>query len=192
MAGVAFSALAQDGKDKLSGPDTFAGIEDESARSAALFEEMGKVLQHPRCVNCHPKGDRPLQGNDSHLHQPPVQRGLANIGVPAMYCTTCHGSENVAFSTGPGSIPGHAPWMLAPIEMAWEGKTLAEICAQLQDPARNGHRTLDKMYDHMANDGLVGWGWHPGPGRDPAPGDQQTFGALAKAWIDSGAACPQG
>jgi hypothetical protein len=44
----------------------------------------------------------------------------------------------------------------------------------------------------MANDGLVGWGWHPGPGRDPAPGDQQTFGALAKAWIDSGAACPQG
>jgi hypothetical protein len=82
--------------------------------------------------------------------------------------------------------------MLAPIEMAWEGKTLAEICEQLKDPARNGNRTLDKMYDHMANDGLVGWGWDPGPGRDPAPGDQQTFGALAKAWIYSGAACPQG
>ena len=28
-----------------------------------LFTELGKVLTHPRCVNCHPAGDRPRQGD---------------------------------------------------------------------------------------------------------------------------------
>jgi hypothetical protein len=42
----------------------------------------------------------------------------------------------------------------------------------------------------MAEDSLVGWGWHPGAGRAPAPGTQAEFGALIKAWADSGAACP--
>ena len=34
-------------------PAAFDGITDQTARSAALFEEMGKVLQSPRCLNCH-------------------------------------------------------------------------------------------------------------------------------------------
>ena len=42
----------------------------------------------------------------------------------------------------------------------------------------------------MAHDELVGWGWSPGEGRTPAPGTQQQFGELIRAWIDSGAACP--
>jgi hypothetical protein len=29
--------------------------------------------------------------------------------------------------------------------MAWEGKTLAEICAQLKDPARNGGRKVEEL-----------------------------------------------
>ena len=33
-------------------------------RSVALFAELGKVLTHPRCVNCHPAGDRPRQGDE--------------------------------------------------------------------------------------------------------------------------------
>jgi len=48
---------------------------EEEARSLALFVEIGRVLTHPRCVNCHPAGDAPLAGDDSHLHQPPVVRG---------------------------------------------------------------------------------------------------------------------
>lgn len=82
--------------------------------------------------------------------------------------------------------------MLAPREQAWEGKSLGEICRQLKDPARNGERTLAELHEHMAEDGLVGWGWHPGEGRAPAPGSQEQLGILVKAWIDSGAACPQG
>jgi hypothetical protein len=46
------------------------------------------------------------------------------------------------------------------------------------------------MHEHMAHDSLVGWGWAPGGQREPAPGTQAQFGALIKAWIDTGAACP--
>lgn len=176
---------------ELRGPGDFAGIADERARAVALFEEMGQVLQHPRCVNCHPAGDRPLQGEAMVPHQPPVVRGDGGMGVPGMFCTTCHGAENVAFVGAEGSIPGHEVWFLAPIEMAWEGRSLGEICAQIKDPARNGGKTLAELHEHNAHDGLVGWGWHPGEGREPAPGDQETFGALTQAWIDAGAHCPE-
>ena len=40
----------------------FADIADDTQRARALFAEIGKVIQHPRCVNCHPRTDRPLQG----------------------------------------------------------------------------------------------------------------------------------
>ena len=42
----------------------------------------------------------------------------------------------------------------------------------------------------MAQDSLVACGWSPGAGRVAAPGTQAEFGALIKAWIDTGAACP--
>ncbi|MGY9047896.1 hypothetical protein P775_05910 [Puniceibacterium antarcticum] len=171
--------------------DEFSAIESESERSVAVFQEMMKVIESPRCLNCHPRGDSPLQGDDMHVHMPPVQRGAADFGAPGMYCTTCHGSQNVAFATGAGSIPGHTPWQLAPIEMAWVGKTAPEICDQLKDPARNGDRSLAEIHEHMAEDGLVGWGWEPGKGRTPAPGNQQVLGELVQAWIDTGAMCPE-
>lgn len=87
-------------------------------------------------------------------------------------------------------MPGNPAWHLAPIEMAWHGKALGEICAQIKDPERNGGKTLAELYEHMAEDSLVGWGWAPGAGRTPAPGTQETFGQLIEAWIESGAACP--
>lgn len=175
----------------LKSPEAFANISDKAERSVALFNEMGKVLTHPRCVNCHPRGDSPLQGMAMEEHEPPVVRGQGNFGAPAMRCMTCHGPENVAYSTQPGSVPGHPRWHLAPKEQAWEGKSLREICVQLKDKERS-HMTLAQLHEHNANDTLVGWGWNPGPGRQPAPGSQEVFGALTKAWIDSGAQCPQG
>ena len=170
--------------------DEFASIEDETERSQALFEEMFVVIEHPRCLNCHPVDDSPRQGMDMTMHNPPVVRGDGGMGAPGMRCSTCHGTENVAYATGEGSIPGHEPWHLAPIEMGWIGLTSAEVCAQLKDPERNGDRTLAELHEHNAEDGLVGWGWHPGEGREPAPGTQAIFGELTQAWIDTGAACP--
>jgi hypothetical protein len=66
----------------LRDPAAFAAIADQAARSRALFTEAAKVITSPRCVNCHPAGDRPTQGNDMHVHMPPVTRGDAGLGVP--------------------------------------------------------------------------------------------------------------
>ena len=170
----------------LATPQSFDGISDTAARSAALFTEAGKVLTSPRCVNCHPAGDRPLQGEAHRLHQPPVARGPDGFGTVSMRCAMCHQSANF----DPAGVPGNPHWHLAPREMAWQGKTLGEICAQIKDPARNGGRSLQQILTHMATDTLVGWAWAPGFGRKPAPGTQQELGALIAAWMKTGAACP--
>lgn len=170
---------------------SFNSIADKGARSVALFEEMGKVIQHPRCVNCHPRTDRPNQGDASTPHNTPVTRGPDGHGAPGLECATCHGPANVAFSNGKGSIPGHPDWHLAPKSMAWEGASLGAICEQIKDPKRNGGKTLAQIAEHHAHDGLVGWGWNPGPGRAPVPGTQAEFGALTRAWIANGAKCPK-
>ena len=180
-------------QEELRAASELESIADESARSVALFEEAGKVIQHPRCVNCHPAGDRPLQGMAMRPHEPPVFRGDANFGLVGMTCNTCHGSENVTLADQADdikSIPGNPNWHLAPIEMAWEGKSLGEICTQIKDPARNGGKTIDEIVEHMAHDDLVGWGWHAGAGREPVPGTQEAFGELIKYWAETGAACP--
>lgn len=180
-------AVSESEPDKLAAPETFAAIADQEARSAALFAELGKVLTHPRCVNCHPAGDRPRQGEHGRLHQPPVARGADGHGLAAMRCPICHQHANF----DPGRVPGHPEWHLAPASMAWEGKTLGEICAQIKDPARNGNRTLEDLVHHIGTDTLVGWAWAPGVGRQPAPGTQKEAGALVDAWVKSGAFCPQ-
>jgi hypothetical protein len=185
VAGLGASAVFAQGSRTLRDPSAFAAIRDPAARSAALFVEAGKVLQHPRCLNCHPDGDRPSQGT-GYPHQPPVQRGADGHGITAMRCTTCHQTANF----DPGRVPGHPNWHLAPASMAWQQKSLAEICAQVKDPARNGGHSLSEMVEHMAHDSLVGWAWNPGVGREPAPGSQASLGALVKAWAEAGAACP--
>jgi hypothetical protein len=177
---------ASDQSDSLASPESFASIADTAARSAAIFTELGKVLTHPRCVNCHPAGDRPRQGDMARLHQPPVERGADGQGLPAMRCSICHQQANFDAA----GVPGNPIWQLAPREMAWEGKTLAEICAQIKDPARNGNRSVDALIEHIGEDHLVGWAWAPGYGRQPAPGTQKQSGALVEAWVKTGAECP--
>ena len=172
--------------DSLKSPEDFANIKDDNERSVALFEEAAKVILHPRCANCHPAGDRPHQGDNSHLHQPPITRGPDNFGAIGMRCTTCHGPSNFDATRA----PGNPKWHMAPIEMAWFGKSLADICAQIKDPKRNGGKTLDELVVHMSTDHLVGCGWNPGTGRTPAPGTQAEFGKLIKYWVETGAHCP--
>jgi hypothetical protein len=182
---------AQNGTE-LRPPTAFAGITDLQARSRALFTEAAKVIMSPRCMNCHPAGDRPTQGNDQHPHEPFVIRGDGGGGVPGNTCTACHTDRNFTLGDGASyqSIPGHPRWALAPIEMAWQGKSPSEICAQLKDRNRNGGRDLALLHEHLAKDDLIAWGWNPGLGREPAPGTQARLGELIQAWIESGAQCP--
>jgi hypothetical protein len=171
----------------LRSPESFASIADRSDRSRALFAEAGKVIEHPRCLNCHPVGERPTQGADMHPHGPLVVRGADDKGAVGMRCTTCHQGANFE----PSGVPGNPLWHVAPASMAWQQRSLAQICEQIKDPRRNGGKTLAQIQEHMAHDELVGWGWHPGGTREPAPGTQAQLGALIAAWIESGAACPR-
>ncbi len=179
-------AASQANSNTLASPESFSSIADTDARSAAMFTELGKVLTHPRCVNCHPAGNRPRQGDQSQLHQPPVERGADGHGTEPMRCSICHQKANFE----PGRVPGHPEWHIAPREMAWEGKTLPEICTQIKDSARNGGRKPEDLIHHIGEDTLVGWAWAPGYGRTPAPGTQKAAGALVEAWLKSGAICP--
>ena len=178
------AALAQSAD--LRSPQSFSSIADPAARARALFVEAGKVIQSPRCQNCHPNGDRPTQGDDSHLHLPLVVRGADNLGATALRCMTCHQGANFP----PAGVPGHPLWQVAPLSMAWQTKSLGQICEQIKDRQRNGGKSLAQIQEHMGHDSLVGWAWNPGGNRAPAPGTQAQFGALIEAWIAGGAACP--
>ena len=165
----------------------FAVLGDDEARSRGLFLEASRVMLHPRCANCHPAGDAPLQGDARAPHDPPVARGPDDHGAPAMECSSCHQDTNAVLAR----VPGAPHWALAPRSMAWTGKTPREVCEQLKDPARNGGKTLPQIVEHSAHDPLVAWGWQPGAGRLPAPGDQASFGVLVAAWAQTGAHCPK-
>lgn len=167
---------------------------EATAAGLAEWEKVYAVFSHPRCANCHVEDDRPRWSGPhygaAHHHGFNVQRGAdgSGFGNPGLRCTTCHFSSNSSKLHGP---PGAENWHLAPAEMVWWQKSSAEICAQIKDPERNGGRTLEEVAVHVRDDGLVGWGWAPGPGREPAPGSaEETFAALS-AWAASGAPCPQ-
>ena len=190
LAGLAASASAQQAPvsptAELRPASSFAGIADPRARAVALFTEAGKVLQHPRCLNCHPAGERPSQTDLMRPHQPLVVRGADGHGAPGLGCPTCHHAANF----DPARVPGDPAWHLAPVAMAWQGHSLGQICEQIKDPARNGNRDMAAILDHVTNDHLVGWAWLPGADRTPAPGTQAQFGALMRAWADAGGSCP--
>jgi hypothetical protein len=165
---------------------------DSRAESEKLFMQMHTVLVHPRCLNCHPKGDTPKQGMEARLHVPPMTRGAADKGPPGMHCDTCHQSANFAAS----GVPGAPMWHLAPRSMAWEGLTAGQICRQMLDRKRNGNKSLEQIVHHLTDDKLVAWGWEPGidvngKAREPVPLPKTEFNRIVRAWADSGAACPR-
>jgi len=175
------------GTNELRALSEFDAIHDRGDRSRALFGEVARVLGHPRCINCHPSGDTPHQRMAMELHDPPVVRGPADNGVAGMECTTCHQDRNQRLTR----VPGAPNWHLAPIAMAWVGKSVSSICNQIKDPARNGGKTLAQIIEHVGHDELVGWAWAPGADREPAPGTQAQFSALTAAWVETGAECPE-
>lgn len=158
--------------------------------SREAFSQVYKVLTSPRCQNCHPAGDAPLQGDDSHVHLQNVKRSKDGRGVYGMRCDTCHQTANLA---GEHMPPGNPKWGLPPAEhkMVFVGRKAGELCRQLKDPKQNGGRTLEQIFEHVSQDDLVGWGWNPGDGRTLPPLTRAETSAQLRTWIDGGAACPE-
>jgi cytochrome c5 len=184
--------LAQGCQTKQSEPA--AGNQKSSAKngaaaSRAAFLAAYQVFMHPRCVNCHPKGDQPLQGEDSHIHFQNVQRGPDGKGLFAMKCRNCHQDKNLP---GLDMPPGHPEWHLPPAHtrMVFEGVSPAQLARQLKDPKENGGKTLEQIIHHAAEDSLVATGWHPGPGRSTPPLSQAELGKKLREWVDQGAVIP--
>lgn len=162
--------------------------EADSIRSVKAFEKVYTVLMSPRCVNCHPKGDIPLQGDDSHLHQMMPQRGADGKGLYAMKCANCHQPEN---TLGIHMPPGNPNWHLptADMKMIFEGRSPHELAQQLVDPEQNGHKDMKALIEH-ADDGLVLGGWNPGEGLKLPPMSHAEFKKAWIEWIEKGAYAP--
>lgn len=158
----------------------------------AAFETVRAVLQHPRCQNCHPAGDAPLQGDEGRIHAMNVQRGPEGRGMVGQECTTCHGPANPPSNYGrnvpPGVIEGwHMP---KPEEkLVFVGMAPGALCEQIKDPARNGGKDMAALRKHLDTP-LVKWGWDPGFGRAPVPTPYATFIAAWETWAAAGAPCP--
>lgn len=178
---VADRTVTDDGQMRDKGRDSIASVK--------AFEEVYKVLMHPRCMNCHPAGDVPLQGDDSHLHTMAPRRGKDGHGIYAMKCGNCHQPEN---SPGLHAPPGNPKWGLPPsdMKMVFEGKKPRELALQIMDYNRNGHKNKAKLLEH-ARDTLVKAGWNMGEGRVPPPLSYNEFVKAWDTWIEKGGYAPK-
>jgi hypothetical protein len=143
-----------------------------------------------RCMNCHPSGNAPLQGDDSHIHTMNVHTRHRRQGrLRHARCSNCHQAEN---TPGLHMPPGNPKWGLPPanMRMVFQGRTPRQLALQLLDTKQNGGRSKAQLIDHMANDDLVGWAWHPGDGRTLPPLGRAAFAAQVRIWIAKGAYAP--
>ena len=166
-----------------------------SASALAHAVHRGRKGDHEPALHELPPGEQPAHARRRHAPAFTTRhaRGRRRRGTrqhlrrlpPGPERRNLRRSADIAAKHSRSSALG-----LAPIEMAWEGKSIGDICRQIRDPQRNGGRDLELLHEHLAKDDLVGWGWNPGAGRDPAPGTQEQLGQLFRAWIDTGAECP--
>lgn len=171
--------------------DAPSSMEAKRQESAQLYLRMHQVLSHPRCLNCHPKGDSPRQGAFERVHMPAISRGAQGRGPAALQCSACHQERNNSAS----GVPGAPNWHLAPLSMGWEGLSPGALCRALLDRKKNGNRSVEATVKHLTTDELVAWAWKPGTGpdgrpREPVPVPREEFVKLVHAWASLGAACP--
>lgn len=163
----------------------------DNAKSRAAFNEAVKVFFSARCINCHPAGDGPLQGDKMVPHTMDVKRGSDGRGMEELKCTTCHQEINLEGDSMP---PGAPNWHMPPEnqKMVFQGLTARQLCVQLKDPKRNGGRKTPKeAIHHLEEDPLVTWAWTPGNGRSVPPMSYEDFMKAMNIWVQNGAACPE-
>ena len=151
-----------------------------------LFSPIAVVLNHPRCMNCHPRDDRPRQGDDRHPHMQNIVRGVDDMGFVNARCPACHRDVNNDYS----KVPGAPNWHLAPISMGWQGSNNSQLCETLKDQTKNGGKDIAALVEHMSGDKIVLWGWAPGGERTPVSTPHAEFVEQFKAWAAAGAPCP--
>jgi hypothetical protein len=180
--------MNKDNSLKVAKSYSLSPIKKDSITSVKAFQQVYTVLMSARCMNCHPSGNVPLQGDDNHLHSMLQQRGKDGKGIYAMKCANCHQPTNTA---GLHTPPGNPNWHLPPADMrmVFQGRTPRQLAKQLIDPKQNGHKDLKKLIAH-ADDGLVLAGWNPGEGRTLPPMSHAAFKKAWITWLNTGAYAP--
>src|SRR5262249_5833143 len=140
---------------------------------------------------CHPAGDIPLQGDDSHPHTQGVKRGSDGGGKYGLKCGACHQTANLPGANMPPGVSSQ--WHMPPanMRMVFEGRSAGALCQQLKNRRLNGGKTLAGAIEHLEGDPLVLWGWAPGDGRSTPPLSHAEFVQKMKEWVSKGGACPQ-
>lgn len=175
LASVTLSWSSCDGMTRGQGAQ-------RAGNSGVLFGRIASVLQSRRCIGCHPRGDRPTQGDDNHPHLMNVQRGDDGNGMPGMRCSTCHQQHNNEMV----GIPGAPGWRMAPRSMGWSGLKQGALCRTLLDRRNNGGRSATDLIGHML-DAEQNYAWIPGGDHGPAT---LTLDELQQ-WVSAGAPCPK-
>ncbi|MCH8621061.1 hypothetical protein [Undibacterium sp. TS12] len=167
----------------------------ESNDSIAAWQQVEKVLLHPRCLNCHSAGDSPRQADDRHVHQFRVFNGHEGKGKPGALCIGCHQTSNQT-----SGVPGASNWQHAPASMTWESSPgIAmkgrQLCQSLRDPKKNGDRNLAALVEHLRTEPLVLWAWSPGKNargeaRTTPPLSHEELISYASLWSNTGGKCP--
>src|SRR5437879_7386471 len=136
------------------------GPKPDANASSEAFLQVYKVFTSPRCQNCHPPGDSPLQGDDSHVHLQNVRRDKDGHGVYSMRCNTCLQTTNLPGDSMP---PGNPKWLLPTPEhkMVFVGRSPAELCRQRTTRKQPGDRSLRNLLEHVWLVDMVTWTWNP-------------------------------
>jgi hypothetical protein len=190
VAFIGISTSSFENKSSVAGITiALADSKSDSIASVQAFKSVYKVLMSPRCMNCHPAGDIPLQGEDSHPHNMLPKRGIDGKGVYAMKCSNCHQPSNV---DGLHTPPGNPNWHLPPadMKMVFQGRTARQLAKQLMDPKQNGNKNKQQLIAH-ASDTLVVGAWNPGEGRLLPPMSHKEFKKAWTTWLTKGAYAPK-
>ena len=153
------------------------------------------VASHPRCTNCHVGAqDQPMWEGLAYgpgaVHGMGIRADDSRIGAESQPCRVCHVTSASARET-----PAHAPaqiddaWRLPPVELDWLGRSSAEICAQLRDPARNDGHDIAGLVEHLTASPFVAWGFAPGGGRSAPPGSPEEMARDVALWGAAGMPC---
>lgn len=187
---VGIMSSAFNTKNDISAHDAeYYRYNKDSVESVKAFMQVYRVLMSPRCMNCHPSGDIPLQGDSSVLHKMSPKRGRDGKGLYAMKCANCHQTEN---TEGLNKPPGSPNWHLPPanMKMVFQGRTPNQLAKQLVDRKRNGNKSMTDLLHH-ADDELVLVAWNPGEGRTHPPMSHAEFKKAWTTWISKGAYAPR-
>ena len=186
---ITASLAFRDKEDRTGSKVEDPADKKDSIESVKAFMKVYKVLMSPRCMNCHPAGDAPMQGDDSRVHTMDVVRGPDGKGLYAAKCSNCHQPANVP---GLHTPPGNPKWQLPPanMKMVFQGKSARQLALQIMNYNLNGHKNREQLIEH-ARDTLVKSGWNMGEGRTPPPMDYSAFVSVWDTWIKKGGYAPK-